>query len=129
MPNLASGLLQRTSGLPLHVPAVGVWSGSLTDSALPEPGSAWVQWDPMRGPSGVGLKMPDADNGAHIAMRWMPEFQAMVAQFLLGDGAIDPRACITSGRDSDGKLPCDLTESIPAKEGDMKPDIGWWKTH
>jgi hypothetical protein len=106
VPNLCSGMLERASGQVLHTPAVSAWHGSVADSALPEPKPAWIQWDSKR--------------GNHP--RWMPEYQRMIHRFLT-DGVIEPRYCLLTGRDSDGKLPCDLTEAIPDHEVDEKPVI------
>ncbi len=123
VPNLASGMLQRVAGQILHVPAVVAWPSSLTDIAVPELKPAWIQWDSKRGVHPLGNALPEPDNGSHLATRWMPEYQQMIHRFLFLDGAIEPRYCLASGRDADGKLPCDLTEAIPVHESDLKPVI------
>lgn len=122
VPNLCSGMLQRVAGQPLHTPAVSVWKDNPTDGALPETQSVWIQWDSKRGTHPVGNALPEPDNGAHLATRWMPEYQQMIHRFF-SDGVVEPRYCLVSGRDSDGKLPCDLTEQIPDHEADEKPVI------
>jgi hypothetical protein len=95
----------------LLAPVSEPWPLVPTVSDLPFDGSAFVQWDSLRGnwPAGNGLRSPD--NGAHYATRWMPAFQQMVYRFLLGDGLIEPRYCL--GADTDGALPCTLTQTIP----------------
>jgi hypothetical protein len=47
-------------------------------NTLPFDGSAFVQWDSLRGnwPAGNGLRSPD--NDAHYATRWMPAFQQTI---------------------------------------------------
>ncbi len=124
VPNIASGMLQRTAKLPLMQPPIASWGGT-SDGALPELKSAWIQWDSKRGTYTPGALLCTPDNGAHLATRWMPEYQQMIGRFLLGDGAIEPRYCLLSGRDTDGQLPCDLAENIPTAETDEKPIITW----
>ena len=98
-----------------------LWPDATTSAPLPLAGSAFVQWDPKRGDYPPGNGRRDADNGAHIATRWMPEYQQMVVRFLLQDGQIEPRYCLA--RDADGQLPCQLQETIPKAEGEQKPAI------
>lgn len=124
VPNLSTGILNRVAGVPLMTPAVQAWLASATIDTLPFVGSGvFVQWDSKRGVYPVGNALKPDDNGAHIATRWMPEFQQMVWRFLLGDGAVEPRYCLEGGRDADGKLPCDLAQPIPEKEADEPPVI------
>ena len=120
VPNLSTGILNRVAGVPLLTPALQEWFTSLTTATLPFVGTGvFVQWDSKRGTYPPGNALPPDDNGAHLATRWMPEFQQMIWQFLLGNGTVDPRYCLQGGRDTDGKLPCDLTQPIPDKEVDM----------
>jgi hypothetical protein len=111
VPTLSAGYLARVAGQPLLGPASEPWPLVPTVNTLPFDGSAFVQWDSLRGnwPAGNGLRSPD--NDAHYATRWMPAFQQMTYRFLLGDGAIEPRYCLAA--DSDGALPCTLTQTIP----------------
>ena len=111
VPTLSAGYLARVAGQPLLEPAAEPWPLTGSASTLPYAGSAFVQWDSLRGnwPAGNGLRSPD--NGAHYATRWMPAFQQMVYRFLLGDGAVEPRYCLAA--DTDGALPCSLTQTIP----------------
>ena len=111
VPTLSSGYLARVADQPLLGPVSEPWPLVPTVNTLPYAGSAFVQWDALRGnwPAGNGLRSPD--NDAHYATRWMPAFQQMTYRFLLGDGAIEPRYCLAT--DSDGALPCTLTQTIP----------------
>lgn len=123
--NLASGMLQRQARVPLQVPAVENWPDSLTEAfaQAAKPVSRWVQWDSKRGNYPPGNGRRPIDNGAHIATRWMPEYQQMVVRFLFQDGVVEPRYCLAGGRDGNAALPCDLPELIPEKEAAMKPLI------
>jgi hypothetical protein len=111
VPTLSAGYLARVAGQPLLGPVSEPWPLVPTLNTLPYAGSAFLQWDALRGnwPAGNGLRSPD--NDAHYATRWMPAFQQMTYRFLLGDGAIEPRYCLAT--DTDGALPCTLTQTIP----------------
>lgn len=132
VPNYASGTLARAAQAPLLTPAVQAWVDNVTAAALTLAGQpsatqgdgfagpqAFVQWDSQRGTHPPGNALPWPDNEAHYATRWMPEFQQMVYRFLVGDGKIDQHYCL--GRDTDGKLPCDLPQLVPKIQAEEPP--------
>lgn len=124
VPNLASATLLRAAGVPLVNPAHEAWYGARAADNPLDAGDAaagaFVQWDTLRGRLPPGNRVPEEDNGAHLATRFMPEFQQMVWRFLLGDGAVENRYCL-AGRDTDGALPCDLPQDLPANEEELPP--------
>ncbi|MSP93377.1 MAG: hypothetical protein EXR79_16555 [Myxococcales bacterium] len=115
VPNLASAALQRAAGVPVLTPAPGPWwqDGPQAPSLGFVGPHAFVVWDTKRGAHPYGNALPYPDNGAHLATRWMPEFQQMIWRVLLGDGRIEQRYCLAGGRDGDDKLPCDIVQAIP----------------
>jgi hypothetical protein len=122
VPMLGSGVLARAAGVPLLTPETAPWWSTQTQDAIGFQGmAAFVQWDSKRGTHPPGNAVPWPDNGAHVATRWMPEFQQMVWRVLVGDGQIEQRYCLKGGRDTDGKLPCDLQEEVPKAAKEMPP--------
>lgn len=123
VPNFASALLSLAALSRPMPPAAQLWPSLQPAPAVDLPaGPNWfVQWDPRRGTHPPGNALPWPDNGAHLSTRWMPEFQQMIWRFLIGDGKVEPRYCLLSGRDKDGKLPCDLGQAIPANATELPP--------
>ncbi len=111
--NLASQMLNRIAQVPVNLPVFEVWPLNLTTADVPVDGSTCVQWDSERGTHPPGNGTRTADNLAHYATRWMPEFEQMIWRFLFDDGKIEQRYCLAGGRDEDGKLPCNLKEVVP----------------
>ena len=120
VPALASSMLARGAGAPLLGPTVAKWPDVPTNDEQPYSGqSSFVQWDSQRGTHPPGNASPAEDNMSHYATRWMPEYWEMVSRVLYGDGKVEQRYCLA--RDTDGALPCTLTQEIAGKAAQMAP--------
>lgn len=119
--NLASAMLNRIAQVPVQTPVFESWLQNSTTSDIPATGSACVQWDSQKGTHPPGNGPRTVDNLSHYATRWMPEFEQMIWRFLFDDGLIEQRYCLVGGRDTDGKLPCGLTEVVPMVYSESPP--------
>lgn len=88
VPNLATRLLARSYGLPLLQPAVEEVPQLGTIEVPSE--AAYVQWDVAPQPlPGLGNTPPDADNGAHGAIRKLPALVEQLRRFFRPDGLVE----------------------------------------